>query len=262
MRTLHGEVGTIPGLVSRSLRDFGLMRLNLGVFVLHFILMAVFVSVPTVLEQQLGLHRESHWQVYLPTLALSILGMVPLMILAERKGRLRAAFILAILVILLAQGPLGGMGGAFSVYVALWLFFVGFNYLEASLPSLVSKTVYAGGKGTALGVYSTFQFLGAFAGGAIGGAMFQAFGSVGVALASAAIALLWLLASFAMTAPRDLENLVVRLPEDGLQSAEWIERLQQAAGVADLLVLDDENTVYLKVDGEEFDHGVLPEAGN
>lgn len=150
-----------------------LLRLNYGVFVLHFVLTASFLVVPGLLEQSLGIHRGEHWMVYLPVLLLSLAGMIPLMILAERGGRLRLAFLLAIAAVIAAVAALDILSVSPALYVALWLFFVGFNYLEATLPSLLSKSVAADNKGAAMGVYSTCQFLGAFAGGAGGGWLLQ-----------------------------------------------------------------------------------------
>jgi len=171
--TEHYEVGARAGLIGRSLLDPALARLNFGVFVLHFILMASFLVVPGFLEQSAGIDRTQHWMVYLPALLLSIAGMVPLMILAERLGRLHQVFLFGIALVFAAIAMLGFTSSTAVFYLGLWVFFVGFNYLEATLPSLVSKTVFAGGKGTAMGVYSTCQFLGAFAGGAAGGWILQ-----------------------------------------------------------------------------------------
>jgi MFS family permease len=260
VRHTRGETGTVPGLIWRSLKDPGLARLNLGVFCLHFILMALFVALPLVLERQIGIDRDLHWRIYLPTLVLSIAGMVPLMILAERSGRLKLAFFLAIAAIALSQWSLSGAGGAWVLYAGLWLFFAGFNYLEASLPSLVSKTVYAGGKGTALGVYSTFQFLGAFAGGAGGGLAMEFAGSGGVFLCCTLVALAWMVLALGMRAPRNLINHVVRLPVEQAQMQARLELLRAADGVEDLLLLDEERTLYLKVDESSFDPGLLEDA--
>jgi predicted MFS family arabinose efflux permease len=257
IRPTHGETGTVPRLLWRSLLDPGLVRLNIGIFTLHFVLMAVFVTMPLVLEESMGVHRDQHWQIYLPVLGLSIVGMVPLMILAERKGRLRLAFSAAILLVLLAQWPMSGAWGEIGFYAGLCLFFVGFNYLEATLPSLVSKTVYAGGKGTALGVYSTFQFLGAFAGGTCGGWALQQFGLQGLFGGSAVLLSIWWILALSMQAPRDLANLVVRLPDKASAGRDWMAVLGGTAGVVDLLLLAEENTLYLKVDETEFDHTIL-----
>ena len=188
----HKDAGAVPGLLGRSFRDAGLARLNLGVFVLHFILMACFLVVPQLLESIAGVAREQHWQVYLLTLALSVLAMLPLMRTAERGGRPRAMFMLGIALVLVAVAILGFAQQAALVYLGLWLFFTGFNYLEATLPSLVSKTVFFGGKGTALGVYSSCQFLGAFAGGALGGWILQHYSVSALFVLCVALACLWL----------------------------------------------------------------------
>jgi predicted MFS family arabinose efflux permease len=189
----HADVGARMGLIGRSLKDRSLQRLNFGVFSLHFILMACFLVVPGFLEQNAGIDRNSHWQVYLPALVLSIAGMVPLMIQAERGGRPHQMFLLGITLLLVAVATLGFTANALVFYGALWLFFVGFNYLEATLPSLVSKVVFAGGKGTAMGVYSTCQFLGAFAGGALGGWVLQYSGVGTLIIFCVGLAGLWLL---------------------------------------------------------------------
>jgi len=189
--TEHAEVGARAGLIVRSLRDPALARLNFGVFTLHFILMACFLVVPGFLEQTAGIDRDRHWIVYLPALLLSIAGMVPMMILAERGGRLHQVFLVAVALVFVAVGVLGFTSAPAVFYVALWVFFVGFNYLEATLPSLVSKIVFAGGKGTAMGVYSTCQFLGAFAGGAVGGWLLQYMGLAALIGLCMALAACW-----------------------------------------------------------------------
>ena len=168
-----------------------LLRLNFGVFVLHFILTTSFLVVPGVLEQVLGIDRSRHWMVYLPILLLSIAGMVPLMLLAERLGHLRRAFLLAIGLVSAAVAVLDIASAGPVLYGALWLFFAGFNYLEATLPSLLSKTAAAGGRGAAMGVYTTCQFLGAFAGGAGGGWLLEHLGTDALAGTSLLLAVTW-----------------------------------------------------------------------
>ena len=185
----HTESGARLGSLRRVLGNSILLRLNFGVFVLHFILTASFLVVPGLLEHTFGVDREHHWMVYLPVLLLSLAGMVPLMVLAERGGRLHQMFLLGIALIFAATAALDFASSSLLFYGGLWLFFVGFNYLEATLPSLLSKAVSADGKGTAMGVYSTCQFLGAFAGGAGGGWLLQHLGAyvlTGVCLSLAA----------------------------------------------------------------------------
>ena len=186
----HDDVGASPGMFGRALRDPTLLRLDFGVFSLHFILMACFLVVPGVLEHVAGVDRAHHWQVYLPVLLLSIVGMLPLMRMAERGGLPHQMFLSGIGLLVAAVLVLGTAALPWVFFFGLWLFFVGFNYLEATLPSLVSKSVFAGGKGTALGIFSTCQFMGAFAGGAGGGWVYQHFGQaylIGLCLALAGL---------------------------------------------------------------------------
>ncbi|MEM0954800.1 MAG: MFS transporter [Pseudomonadota bacterium] len=258
----HGEVGTVPALLWRTVTDFSLFRLYFGVFTLHFILMAAFVALPLILEQDLGIARAGHWKVYLPIVLLSVAGMVPLIVLSDRIGRLRLALGLGVGGLALSQLLASGVLGLAVFCLGLWLYFTTFNYLEAALPSLVSKTVYAGGKGTALGVYATFQFLGAFVGGAAGGIAMEVGGTQAVLATCTVVALCWLPLALSTRAPRNLTNRVLRLPEDSQQAENLLARLPSLPGVADMLLIAEEATVYLKVDESVFDTsdlGLAPE---
>lgn len=198
--TTYAEVGARPGLMWLSLRSPALLRLDAGIFTLHFVLMASFQVVPGVLESTIGLPREQHWQVYLPAVLLSVLGILPLMRLAEKGGRPHLVFLSSIGLLFLSLALLGLVRDPWLFYAALWLFFVGFNYMEAVLPSMVSKAVDPAGKGTALGIFSTAQFLGIFVGGAAGGWVLQEFGVVGITELCLAVVALWFL--LALPVPR------------------------------------------------------------
>lgn len=191
----HAEVGARLAMIPRSLKDSTLLRIDLGIFTLHFTLMACFLLVPPLLESVAGLPRERHWQIYLPTVLLSIVGMVPMLIVAERGGRPRSMFALGILAMFGAVLALALVDGPLGIYLGLWVYFVGFNYMEATLPSMVSKAARPGGKGTALGIFATAQFLGIFAGGTLGGWLQQAWGPQGVVAVCLGLLALWLLVS-------------------------------------------------------------------
>jgi MFS family permease len=196
----HAEVGARPGLMGHSLRNPTLLRLNAGIFTLHFVLMASFQVVPGVLEGGIGVAREQHWQVYLPAVLLSVLGILPLMRLAEKGGRPHLVFLSSIALLFLSLALLGLVREPWMFYSALWLFFVGFNYMEAVLPSMVSKAVDPGSKGTALGIFSTAQFLGIFVGGAAGGWILQQYGVAGITELCLVVVALWFLV--ALPVPR------------------------------------------------------------
>ena len=165
----HREAGVVRSAFLPSLRNKDLLRLNYGIAVLHAILMASFVAIPLALQEQAGLPREEHWWVYLSALLLSFFAMVPFIIYAERQRQIKRVVLGAIALLALVQPVMWlGMGSLPWLVAAIVLFFVGFNLLEATLPSLLSKIAPAGGKGTAMGVYSTSQFAGAALGGVIG----------------------------------------------------------------------------------------------
>ena len=235
----RADSAAVPALLGRSLADGGLRRLYVGVFSLHFVLMASFLSLPAVFETHLGVPRESHATLYLPTLLLSLAIMVPMMIVAERTRRVRLMFLLGILLLAAAQFSLAIMPWTLHLVVAaLVIFFGGFNYLEATLPSVVSKTVYAGGRGTALGVYSTAQFLGAFCGGAAGGWVLQSHGHSTVFMFSALVALAWWLLALGMSEPRNLDNIVYQFDSGCDDMPARTERLRALAGVEEVLVVE------------------------
>ncbi len=196
---LHTEAPR--GRLADVLRHPDLLRLNLGVFALHTVQMAMWVAVPALLVQA-GLDKALHWQVYLPAVLVSFLALGGLFAL-ERRGHLRAALLGAIALILLVQVSLGWMAAASAPMPSLWalgalllVFFCGFNALEASQPSLVSRMAPAQTRGAALGVYNTLQSLGLFAGGALGGALLKGGGAVWLFAATAVLTLLWLLWSW------------------------------------------------------------------
>jgi len=187
----HDEVGVRTGLVGHSLADPGLRRLYFAVFSLHFLLVGLFLKIPGALQDVAGLDVDHHWAVYLPVLALSIVAMVPMMIMAERRKHLHGTFLVAISLLLLSVPVTLFAPRAAVLYLGLWLFFTGFNYLEATLPSLVSKVVSPAGKGTAMGIFSTCQYLGFFAGGAAGGWMVRIGGVQALAACCVGLAVVW-----------------------------------------------------------------------
>jgi predicted MFS family arabinose efflux permease len=173
-----------------------LRPLYFGMFVLHAIMTATFLSVPQVLQDDLGLPGADHWQVYLGVFLVSIAGTIPLVLMTERSGPGGASRLLVLSVALAggAQAVLGlDHGRLWGVVASLTVFFAAFNFLEARLPALLTQVAPAADRGAALGVFATAQFLGAFFGGAGGGVLLREFGISGVFWGSAAMALSWIL---------------------------------------------------------------------
>ena len=184
------------GRMADLLRHGDLLRLNFGVFILHTVQMSMWVAVPAMLVQA-GLVKSEHWHIYLPAVLLSFVAMGGLFSM-ERKGKLRAALLGSIVLVLVVQVGLALLS-AQSNEPSLWvmallmfLFFCGFNALEASQPSLVSRMAPAPLRGAALGAYNTLQSLGLFAGGALGGAVVKWVGMPGLFTMTAVLTVLWL----------------------------------------------------------------------
>ena len=180
-----------------------LMRLNVGVFVLHAVQLAMWVSVPALLVQA-GLQTAQHWQVYLPAVALSFV-FLGLVFAAERRGHLKKLFLVSIGLILLVQAGLllqsVGTTSLGALAVLLLVFFCGFNALEATLPSLASRIAPRAMRGTAMGVYNTLQSLGFFVGGLSGGWLVKSWGSPALFLCCGVAMLAWLLVAWPMQTP-------------------------------------------------------------
>ncbi len=198
----------------RVLFDADLLRLNLGIFTLHMVQMAMFVVLPHALVDFGGLPPAAHWQVYLPAVLVSFVVMVPAIIAAERKDKMRPVFLAAVGLLAVVQIGLYVLHDNLWL-LALWLllFFVAFNVLEATLPSLVSRTAPPAAKGAALGVYNTTQAIGLFIGGAAGGYIAQHFSDNAVFAACAGLALTWLAVAATMNFPQR------RQPAEAAQTA-------------------------------------------
>jgi MFS family permease len=185
------------------LTDSGLLRLNVGVFVLHAVQLSMWVAVPALLVQA-GLSKQEHWYVYLPAVLFSFVWVGAVFPL-ERRGYLRAVFLAAVALIGLVQAGFlviaSGTPGLWPLALMLMLYFVGFNVLEATQPSLVSRLAPVAHRGTAMGVYNTLQSLGFFAGGAIGGWIAKKGGSQLLFVGCIVMMLVWLLTAWGMRVP-------------------------------------------------------------
>ena len=241
--------------VGQALSHPQLLRLDLSIFILHFILMATFVVVPLFLAEQMTNGVASHWQVYLPVLILSMLAVGPFILLAEKKHYIKQLLTVAIGLIAISQLGFNQLASSFAgLVILLWLFFTAFNLLEALLPSLVSKMAPAAHKGTAMGAYSTAQFLGVFLGGVGGGWCVSQWGNESVFMMNMILALFWLVLVWRMPQPDYHSSYMVNVGVmDDQQAEQTAEQLSAIKGVAEALVIAAEGIAYLKVDLQELD---------
>ena len=250
--------GAAAGHFLEVLKSPQLLRLDVGIFLLHMVLTALFVAIPFALVDVLALERDAHWRVYVPVLLLSIVLMAPMLIAGMRRRLTFVVFRIAIVLLLGAFSLLfAGHERALTLLAGIGIFFIGFNLLEAMLPSLVTRIAPGYAKGTATGVYNTFEFFGVFVGGAFGGLLHGAYGGTGVFVFCALASFAWLLLSFFGSPPQLRESLTLRLSPDNSDDASIKRALSLLPGVDQVSFFSRDRIVYLRVNEEEFDRGAL-----
>lgn len=259
----HSDSEVTTSMFGQILKHKSLLRLDIGVLILHASLTAMFVVLPLVLaDKKLNLLEMSdQWMLYLPVMLLSFALMIPLIIVAEAKRKMKQVFVLSI-ALLIAACVMLAMGHASLLWIAVALlaFFTGFNTLEASLPSLVAKYAPAGAKGTAIGVFNTNQFFGAFVGGVLGGFLYhpevQNYAVVFWVLA--AMLAVWLLIALTMQHPPYVASRSFQVQINDAQQARDLEaRVLAIEGVVEALVIAEESSLYCKVDSKVVDEKTL-----
>jgi len=259
----HTDTEAGHGKFAEVLRNKDLLRLDFGIFSLHAILMSVFMQVPFVLQAN-GLAVTQHWQIYLPVMLVAFVLMVPPIIVAEKKAKMKQVFMLAVFLAICAQALLMfGQHSLWLVAVALLVFFTAFNVLEATLPSMISKIAPLAAKGTAMGVYSSVQFLGAFFGAVMGGILMQHVGGNAVFIFSIILLALWLLVASTMSPPLAVSTKLLHLsPLSDVQGGQLQQSLQAVQGVREVFVVAAEGIACLKVDMQGYDAAAVEQLVN
>lgn len=250
----HSDTEATFKKFSEVLKNKELLRLDFGIFSLHAILMSVFIQVPFVLQRN-GLPLAHHWYVYLPVMLAAFALMVPPIIIAEKKAKMKQVFMGAVALAMMAQALLlFAQNSLWGVAGALLVFFTAFNVLEATLPSMISKIAPLAAKGTAMGVYSSVQFLGAFFGAAAGGALMQYVGGDAVFIFAIVLLLLWLIVTSGMRPPAAVRTRMYHLGEiNEAHGAQLQQQLAQLQGVREAMVVAAEGMACLKVEMQGFD---------
>jgi len=250
---LHRDAEPVPAQFKRVLTDTQLLRLDIGVFLLHWLMTSLFIELPLVLKDRLA--TEHHWQVYLPILIGSIMVAIPFIIIAEKYRVLKRVFSGAIVVLALSQIGFAFFHDTwFGIISMLFLFFVAFNLLEASLPSLISKAAPIDSKGTAMGIYSSCQFFGVFVGGAAGGWLHQHYQMSTVFLFYTGLAILWFILAATMRNPSHLSSYLLKIaPVNEQQAYQLTQQLNQITGVTEVIIILEEEVAYLRVDRKKLD---------
>ena len=250
-------MSALAGL-NAALRDGQMLRLHAGIFILHAVMVATFVALPIALRDRAGVDVSDHWKVYVGVLLASVVFTVPLIVVADRANQSRTVMLFGIVLLGAALAGLAGAPAGVLFFVCLVVYFTGFNTLEASLPAMVSRVAPMGGRGAALGVYSTSQYLGAFAGGVGGGWLLGAGGEHMALAALTGLCFAWVLIALGLREPRRLS--VERLPVGAVErdSVDALTaRLLAIPGVVEAVVVAEERTAWLRVDRRLLDRSSL-----
>lgn len=248
--------------LKKLLRQSDLFKLNLSILLLHAILTGSFVAIP-LLFNHLGFTSQDQWKIYLPLLLGAFIIVIPIMIFAERRHLLKPVVIFGILVICIAQFILYYYPTSqISIMIAFFIFFVGFTLLEAILPSLTSRIAPSIHKGSAMGIYSSCQFLGIFLGGSVAGLIHSHFGYHQVFLFCAIVALFWLGFIFTMKPPLQLKTKAINIHTiiDKSKAYFLCTQLHKIPGIVEANISIDDSIAYLKVDNKIFDQQALEKA--
>ncbi|VFP80137.1 MFS transporter [Candidatus Erwinia haradaeae] len=245
---LNRESEVIKSSVSYVITDRYLIKLNLSVLFLHILLMSNFIAIPPKLIQ-IGLQPSDHWKIYLYTMIISLVTAAPLIIYAEIKRKMKTIFISCVFLILGAEILLWTTdNNIWQALISLEIFFIGFNVMEAILPSLISKQSPAGYKGTAMGIYTTSQCIGVAIGGSMNGWILESIGSHGVFLSNILISIFWLLIGYSLSEPLYLSSLRFTIKDSMTHAKQIATYLKKKEGVFDILILPKEKSLYVKVD--------------
>ncbi len=256
---IHRDLEPVPQQFISVLRNVDMMRMVLSIMLLHGLLTITFYALPIALLQETALPKSQHALVYLPVMIVAFISMVPFIIIAEKRRKMKPVFLGAIVTLGLAEAGWSLLPHSLTMMLlCLWLFFTAFNILEASLPSLMSKLSPLANKGTAMGVYSSAQFLGAFIGGASGGILYTHLGLSGVFIAAALLTVVWILFILPMRAPQHLSTRIYHLtPAELAQPQAISHRLSAIRGVKEIVVVPEEQVVYIKYAPDETDMAAL-----
>ncbi|MGB1301653.1 MAG: MFS transporter [Pseudoalteromonas tetraodonis] len=240
--------------IKKLIKHPQLARLNAGVLLLHLTLTTIFVVLPSQLIKD-GLVAENHWQLYIPVLFLAFFLMVPVMIVAIKKEREKQAFIGSVMVLIVSMLSMSMWANSVvGIAVCMLLYFVAFNFLEATMPALVSRIAPASQKGSAMGGYSSSQFLGAFLGGMLGGYVAQTTSTQAVFAAAALVGVIWLIIAWKMQVPPKSKVISLMTQLDSEEQAQTLaSQLVALPGVIEATVVRDESRSYLKINDKEFD---------
>ena len=247
---------TIKAQITRVIKNPNLLQLDFGIFTLHAVLTSIFVVVPFALIELGGMDKTEHWKIYIPVMLLGVVGMLPFMKVSHQRKKIPATLRLAVLILCLSSAvvALSIESNWWGLLAGLVLFFVGFNTLEATLPSLITRIAPIANKGMATGVYNSAQFFGVFVGGAMSGWLSGMLGPQAVLWFCFCLLILWLLVTLFATPLALHESKLINFDKTDPGAAITLaNKLKAVTGVLEISMVADEAKAYLKIDPDLID---------
>ncbi len=242
------ESSIVRGSFRKVLNNSRLLKFNFSIMCLHVLLISSFIALPIAMGKA-GLAVSEHWKIYLVTMLISFFIVVPCIIYAEKYRKMKQVFMGCVLMLFFTEGLLWLTGDhLWWIITGIQLFFIAFNTMEAILPSLISKASPVGYKGTAMGAYSTSQFIGVAIGGSLGGWLYSLQGTWLVFMFGSILSAFWFLISSTIKFPYYLSNLRIQLSLLSVKDTELKNRIKALPGVVDVIIIPEEQTAYIKVD--------------
>jgi len=263
-QSINRDAELVTTQITGVLLNRELLRIDFGIFMLHFHLMASFVAFPLLLRSSGEVSDQQHWLVYLSVLIFSFLLISPLMKKSDDSQWTKRVILIALMLFIAAYFVVSQPEPLFwRTWCGMLIFFMAFNLLEITYPSLLSKIAPAGARGTAMGTYSTAQFLGAFCGGTVGGLLLQLWDMTVLFYVNIAVILVWLISIIPMMNPPDVSSRTIHLAElHNLTANRLREALSSVAGVEEVVIIEDDRVAYLKVDNDRFDDDSIDQLRN
>lgn len=236
-----------------TLKDINLFRLDFSIAAVHIVMMANFMMLPTILLNEIGLPKNQHWWVYLLAFIGSAFGMVPLIVYGEKQRQLKKVLLGCVLILLVCSLFFGLTHKLlWPMLLGIMVFFIAFNTIEAILPSMISKVAKAGAKGTAMGIFSTSQFLGAAIGASLGGILINFGGLSTVFIGTALVCVIWLMVIVNMKEPLYVTSLKLPIEMGTLQANNVANYLMKQQGITEALLVSEESALYVKFDKQQI----------
>lgn len=258
VRSRNPQTQVSVNLIGEVLSNRDLRRTQVGVFMLQYMLMSSFIAFPMAMKATGEISDAQHYVVYFWLVLIGFTLMGPFMHLSDKPKYTKPMLLTMVGLFVLSSLLLTGVHSYYPVLASMLIFFMAFNLLEVMMPALVSKLSGSGERGTAMGVYSTFQFAGGFVGGAVGGFIVATWNISYLMYANAALCVLWLIYAGGLSKPGNYRTVACRLTStEQLSTSAIVDALLSVDGVLDVALLKEQRIAYLKVDNDEYQEDAL-----